>query len=210
MMRVFYLIVTFITFLIANAATAQTQVGRALVDGRVVILFDDKSWTFLEEIGAENEDDCASAHPLVSFCGLGDPWIETPAPSPTINAQYRFNAQTYGQIVVEEIGTDQGLNMQFMRDAVINNAAAATGQGPEDIVVLKTEPREIDGLAGEAVYYQFKFSGLDVVFLNVIIITKNSSFQIMTYAIAPEVTEQHMEIHQDFENNIKFTFGGAN
>ncbi|MEL6519878.1 MAG: hypothetical protein AAFQ66_02880, partial [Pseudomonadota bacterium] len=109
----------------------------------------------------------------------------------------------YAQFIVETIGTNDGMSQEIMRNAVVQNAAAGTGQNPEDIVVVNVSDTEIDGEAGETIVYQFGIDGLQVVFANTVVVMDDLTIQAMTYAIAPSYAETQQNLTSDLISAVK-------
>ena len=118
----------------ASPTLAQTVVGRAVVEGRTVTLFDDNSWTFDTEAVADTS--CQQVDPNVLFCDAGA-WRPLPKQQ-EFDALYSWEGEYYGGLIIEKFGRDQGLNIDLLRTAAITNAAGATGTTPEMIPVIDT------------------------------------------------------------------------
>lgn len=188
--------------LVPGHAQAQTAVGKALVAGKVVTLFDDGTWKYAD--GAPNTlaSGCDQITPEVEFCAASLGWTSSPGGSPEINAAYRIDARHYAQFIIEGLGTDDGLNAEFMRQVVLDNAEMATGTKPEVIDVL---PAALGELTGDTVVYKAKINGVNVVFSNSIFLKPKLAMQIMTYAIASDYSPDHAGFQVDLLANTKFS-----
>jgi hypothetical protein len=179
--------------LLAPTATlAQTVVGRAIVDGRPVTLLDNKTWAF----AGDTKPGCAELSPKLSFCGDPDRWVPSTKPNPDVIAAYRHDSLHYGQMIVEDIGTDQGLTMQAVRQFILEFAAASSGGVPP--IVISTEPATVGSLSGETIVYGFNVAGIDTVYANTILLGDTTLVQLITYQLGDEYTDKHAELHAEF------------
>jgi hypothetical protein len=181
-------------------AIAQSAVGKAVVGGKTVTLFDDGTWKYADTVGATPAGACDAVTPTVQFCAAALGWATTPPASSEINAAYRIDARHYAQYLIEDLGSDDGLTADFMRQVVLDNAKNATGNTPE---VVDVQPVSLDGLTGDTVVYTVKINGLDVVFANSVFVEQKRVMQIMSYAIGKEYTPQHAGYHAEFLANTK-------
>jgi hypothetical protein len=201
-MRHAMLKLAFAVALLAGPAMAQSVVGRALVEGRVALLFDNGTWSFEPQGTADAVNGCATITPRVQFCGQSLGWMSSTPASPEINAAYRIDARTYAQYLIEDLGTDDGLTPAYMRDVVLQNAEMVTGVPAE---VIDVQPATLGTLTGDTVTYRIKFNGLDVIYVNSIFLEPKVVMQIMTYEVGGTLTPEHTAIHADFLANTKLT-----
>jgi hypothetical protein len=182
-------------------AIAQEVVGTSVVDGSTVELLNDQTWRYRDNEDAV--DDCENLSLGVQFCGQSKGWVPMPKPNAMINAAYRFDSLHYGQIIIEALGTDQGVDLKFMREAVLQLAASATGVSVEQIPVPDTYTSTVSGLSGETIVYQVNVNGVDSVFVNTIVLGPNRVIQMMSYTLTDTFTEEQRIRHADFLSAIK-------
>ena len=185
---------------LSSLAHAQSAVGKAVVGGKTVTLFDDGTWKFADALDPSTPAACEAVTPTVQFCGAALGWTTTPPASAEINASYRIDARHYAQYLIEDLGSDDGLTADFMRQVVLDNAQMATGNTPE---VIDVQSVTLGALSGDTVVYKVKINGLDVVFANSVFVQPKRVMQIMTYAIGGEFTPQHAGYQADFLSNTK-------
>ena len=149
------------------AATAQTVVGRSVVDGKVALLFDNGTWSY--DAGASAEGACKAITPAVQFCGQGAGWSDAPPATAEINAAFRIDARHYAQYLIEDLGTEDGLTADFMRSVVLSNAKTSTGQEAE---IIDVRPATLGTLTGETIVFRVKMNGVDFVFANAIFLER--------------------------------------
>lgn len=188
-----------VSLAVPGFALAQSAVGKAVVGGKTVTLFDDGTWKYADA-GTSVQTACGDVTPTVQFCGASLGWTKTAPASAEINAAYRIDARHYAQYLIEDLGSDDGLTPDFMRQVVLDNAQMATGNTPE---VLDVTPVTLGRLAGDTVVYTVKINGLDVVFANSVFVEPKRVMQIMTYAIGKEYSSQHVGYHAEFLANTK-------
>ena len=200
-MRTLVLALSFLGVLF-NPAYAQSVLGKAIVDGRTVFILSDGTWRYEDELSTASGD-CTFIALGVSFCGSSRTWTPITPDGPEIDAAYWFDDLHYGQIITEGIGSDHGLDMEFMRAVVLENAATFSGRMASNIPVLDVRPAEIDGMEAETVVYSAEINGLSVVFANTIRILPQRAFQLVTYSIGSQFTDKHRNLHADFLEYIR-------
>lgn len=183
-----------LTTLAAGSGLTQTVVGRAIVDGERVELYSDKTWRFENE----PEPECKALGLGVSFCGDANRWAPSPPPTADIAAQYRFDDRHYGQYILEGLGVDDGITTKFMSDAVIQNAAGATGVTKADIPVLDSFDSKVNGFDATTIVYGLRFDQLDVVFVNTIVVLPKRTIQALTFAVGTDYSDMHKELNAEF------------
>lgn len=193
------LIAILCALLMAQSATAQEVLGRALIEGRNIAIFDDGTWEYTER----GDDECDLIARNVSFCGENAGWEPSVPPNADVAATYRFDDRHYGQMIIEGLGTNDGLTAAAMRDIVIQNAAAVIGGTTKDIAVLETYLSRVSGQTLETIVYALAIDGLDVVYANGIFTSPDRTMQLMTFAIGTEFTARHRELHDEFLSEIR-------
>ena len=176
---------------LATTVNAQGLVGKALVDGREVELFSDKTWRFSEE----SAEDCRTLSAKLAFCGNASEWKPTAAPTSDILAAFRHDDKNYGQFIIEDLGMAQGLTMPAVREFVLGFAEQAAGEPP---VIISTDPVTMGELTGETMVYAITISGVELIYVNSIFLSENTLLQAMTYQVASEYTPEHDALHAEF------------
>ena len=195
-----YVLALFVS-LTSTDLVAQEVLGRAIIDGREIAILDNGKWRYSEELAT----DCTHIANGIQFCGEAYGWTATQAPNADVTAQHRFDDRHYGQIIVEELGLNDGMTLKFMRSAVVENAATTTGQNVSDIVILDHFDSEIDGNVARTIVYQFDIDGLEVVFANGIVTSPTRTLQVMTFSVNTELTERHLELHAEYLSHYFLT-----
>ena len=183
----------------SDCASAQEAVGRSLVDGKSVTLFDNGTWAY------EGEQDlrCSKLGSGISFCGSKNSWKKTTSGSTEIAASYRHDDRHYAIVIVEQLGIEDGLTQEFMRGAVVSNAALAANVAEEEIIVVGIETEERFPFATETIVYGTSLEGLGVTYANTIVTQPHKTFQLITYAVGSDYTQEHKVLHRDFLDGIE-------
>jgi hypothetical protein len=191
------ILVAFLTLGTALPALAQQAVGKALVEGKPVILYSDKTWVF------ENPaDGCSFLTPKLTFCGDAKGWTPSRSPSPDVLAAFRLNDLTYAQFIYEDVGRSVGLTPEGVREFLLGIVEAMTGNLP---VVIETVPATVSGKPAETMVYAFEFNGLKVVYANTFVLGQSSLLQAQTYEIGETYSDAHRAVHAEFLTAIEYS-----
>lgn len=187
----------------ASVTLAQNVIGTTVVDGREVVLYQDKTWAFKQQ-ASEN---CEEINKFLRFCGDDFLWRKNPPPTDAIAAQYTPDPKLYLQYLPEGVGSKDGITYETFRKVAIQYASQASGITPDRVPILLSEDKVVSGHSGTTLAYHVDFSGTDVVFANTMIIGTDWSIQIQTYEIGVnQMTEKHTKHHAE---SLKLTRLGA-
>ena len=176
---------------------AQKVVGKALVEGKSVLLFDDRTWSF------ENATpDCQTLTAKLNFCGATLGWTPSTRPTPDVLAAFRLDSKTYANFIYEDLGTANGLTVEGVRDILLQIVQGQTGSIP---TVVETSSAKVGSLSAETLVYAFKISGLDVVYANTFVLGTNSLLQAQTYELTTNYSDKHRQVHADFLTAIQYS-----
>lgn len=189
------------SLMLSGQALSQSAVGKAVVDGRTVTLFDDGTWKYADAPTA-TQGACQDVTPTVQFCAAALGWASTQPSTPGVAAAYRIDARHYAQYLIEDLGSDDGVTVEIMRQVALKNAKTASGNTPEVIDVQRVS---MGRLTGDTMIYKVRINGLEAVFANSLFVEQKRVMQIMTYAIAGEYTPQHAGYHEKLLANTKLT-----
>lgn len=181
-------------------ASAQEILGTSVIDGRRISILDDGTWVYADPA----DENCRPLTEVLAFCGEANGWTATRPPSPDIIAQYRYDDRNYAQFVYEALGTDDGMSLEFMREAVIGNAAGAAGVGEAEIPVIEVYDTTLGASEGETVVYLVTLNGLKIVFANTVVVTPRHTLQAMTFSIGTGFTDAHRRLHAAFLGDVRF------
>jgi len=185
---------------LGNTALAQSQVGRAVVDGRTVVLLADGTWRFEDE--ATNKD-CQFSSGPVEFCGSAMTWRTMPdSGNPDIDAFYQYSERLFAMIILEGLGRNAGIDEEAFQSITLTNFASRTGTTAEDVPVLSVEDGELSGQDVRTLAYSGSVDGLPLVFANTLLLLDGHNAQFITYSIGQEFTEEHQNLHAQFLSDI--------
>jgi hypothetical protein len=175
----------------ASPAMSQGIVGKALVEGRTVLLFDDRTWAYEDATG-----NCPQLTARLSFCADTQNWTPSTRPTPDVLAAFRLNATTYANFIYEDLGTAMGLTSEGVRDLLLQIVSNQTGSLP---TVIESAPASVTDQPAETLVYAFKVAGLDVVYANTFVLTERSLLQAQTYEVGVTTfTDAHRQVHAGF------------
>jgi hypothetical protein len=200
--RLFIVSLSAVLVLSPIAVQAKEKVATALINGEIVELYSDRTWGYADKM-EDTDAGCVAVQSGVAFCGASLGWKQMPNNDPEIDALYRLNPKTFGMLLVEEIGTADGVGLKTMRGNVISNFAAGAEIMEEAVTVFGVEASSVSGVSGETVVYGGDFKGLNVVFSNTIVIQEKRTVQVVTYVLGSAPTEKSNALHQEFLSRSK-------
>jgi len=185
--------------------SAQEIVGSAVVDGEIVVLFADGSWQYRDNDINEDSGRCETIDLGLSFCGRDAGWSPRQVSSmPDADQVWSLNDRTYAAAILEGIGSDDGMTLEFMRDLALENVAAVSGTGIESIPVFDVFESSIGDLPGETMAYFAEVDGLEIVFANAMSVLPDRAFQIVLWWVSDEWTEDMKRLTHDFLAEMSF------
>ena len=176
---------------LAGMAHSQEIVGQAIVDGRIVNLFDNQTWAYSENV----DQSCRAVTARVQFCGSQDTWTPIELDNADVAAGFRHDDRHYAQFIIEEIGTDDGLSPDVMRQIVIDNAASASNKSPSEIPVLEVTETTLSGEAADTMVYIGDIDGFSFVFANTMYLASDFSMQVISFAVSDSYSDKHRTLH---------------
>ncbi len=193
-MRAQIAVLSILCALIAGLAAfhaAAEQVGTAVVKGRTVILDGNGTWRYKDDAqGPPSADGCDTVEVLEVCAGkLG--WTKVRNENiGDYSVLYVNSGKYYFGIIVEPYGTEDGVNMESLQRAIIENAATFTNTTPSAIPVLGTES-EVKGLPGfRSVTYSPSMSGTPFVFRNMFSVLPKQSIQMVFWGIGKQASPE--------------------
>lgn len=176
-------------------AQEASVVGTAILGGKRVELMSDNTWRFSEISAAKT---CVPINTLLSFCGSTLTWTPTSAVGSDFTRLYRNGSRTYGGVIYEDIGSADGMDIEFMRNVVIENAAAFAGIAPGEVPIYGVEDVTVDDVPGETVMYGVNLGALKFVYQNTILNWDHHTMQFVVWTVGDELTDQAREMNADF------------
>jgi hypothetical protein len=182
--------------IISGTASAQTQVGRTIIDGRDVLLFSDQTWRFVD---TGNASSCQFSSGPLTFCGAPSIWRTMPeSGNPDIDALYQLNEQTFGMIILEGLGRAAGVTAENLQAVVLGNFAMRVGIDRAQVPILEVAELDVDGRRLRTIVYTGSVDGLPLVFANTLLLLDNHNAQLITYSLGQAYSDAHRAAHLQF------------
>lgn len=182
--------------------SAQSVVGSGVVKGRSIDILSDNTWRYVG-VAKPTTDSCTLIKTPVRFCNSGGPWTSTKSISSDISAQYRYDDRHYGIFIVEDLGSEDGVTLEFMRETLLATMARASGTQPSEVEVLENTSTKIDGKESSLLIYRGTISGLPVVYANTIVLDSKHTYQIISSSIGKAFTPADRQISDDLVRRTK-------
>ena len=193
----------FATLFLSVPSYSASEIGKALIDGKIVILYDDKTWGFAD--GAEVSSACERLSNRIDFCKGATPYEQIAPANNELLGQFRKDDHNYAMVIEEEVGSKDGMTLEFMRNAIYENQIAG-GVKKEDIIVIDTTEGEEFGQNATFVAMATSLDGLKLVYAYTIMISETTSVQLITYALGQELTDEMVENHEEFLDLMRIDF----
>lgn len=193
----------FTTLSLSAPSHAAGELGKALIDGKIVILYDDNTWRF--EDAPEVSSACERLSNRIDFCKGTTPYAQIAPANNELLGQFRKDDRNYAMIIEEEVGSKDGMTLEFMRNAIYENQIAG-GVKKEDIIIIDTTEGEEFGQNATFVAMATSLDGLKLVYAYTIMISESTSVQLITYALGQELTDDMVNNHDEFLDLVKIDF----
>ncbi len=186
--------------LVPGIAFAQEVVGTGFVDGRKVELRSDNTWAFADKpvLSLPGSEDCLPINGSYEFCGKDLGWRVAQKIAIDAAASFSLNDRTYGLVITEALGVQDGMSLDFMAGAVISNAAVALNIRDEDITIFSTTDGQMFGDPSREMAYGADVDGLRFVYFNTLVVRETETLQFLMFSIGPEPTDTMREANSDF------------
>jgi hypothetical protein len=193
-----FLIAGLLGLLVSFGAQAQTILGNVEINGRNAIIYDDFSWKFEGDADNSNKvnlTDCGAIGDNHVFCGDKIGWGATSKLTPDSAGSYRYDDRNYATIILESVGSSDGLTLDFMENSIIRNASIGAGIGEADVERFETTDMTVNGHPGRKLVYGPKIDGLNFVYFNRFFITPKETPQMISFTIASTPDAATAELH---------------
>lgn len=192
------------TLCLALPLHAANEIGKALIEGKIVILYDDNTWQFEGEAKVVSSA-CDELSRRVEICKGGTPYEQIAPANNELLGQFRKDDRNYAMIVEEEVGSKDGMTLEFMRSAIFENQIAG-GVKKEDIIIIDTTEGEEFGQDSTFVAMATSLDGLKLVYAYTIMISDTTTVQLITYALGQELTDEIIDNHNEFLDLVRIDF----
>jgi hypothetical protein len=189
---------------LAFPAIAQDVVGTALVDGKRVELLSNNTWRIARAAGAGTSE-CELIGTLLTFCDASNDWNTSRAAGTDFLRIYRHSSRVYSGIIHDDVGSADGVDLEFLRKSAINIAAVSTGIRSEDVQIAGVVDAEVIGWPGEALTYAILIEGTPFTYQNTFVNSGNHSLQLMNWSLGPDVTDEATQMRESFLGGIRIS-----
>jgi hypothetical protein len=124
-------------------------------------------------------------------------------PSNEITTAYRYDDRHYAVFVIEELGSDDGITLDFMRNTALDRMASESGVKSSQVEVLENTSSKVGKKDSTLVVYRGKISGIYVVYANTIVIESKQVYQLITYSIGNDFSSNDRHVHDDLISRIR-------
>ena len=186
-----------LALILPSFATAE-KLATAVVNGRKVNVYSDKTWAYQDQL----QSSCESLDAHVSFCS-NDTWDKTSTSDPQQLAQYMNNKDQYGIIISEGLGLADGVNLEIMVDAALSNIATAWGINKSDIPVLKISDVEFEGMQSRRMAVLAEYQAMNVILIYTISLADGQAYQLITFRIGKNYGSTDETLHQSFIKHVE-------
>lgn len=191
------------------AVSFAKQVGTAVVNGRIVILDSDGTWKYQDEVKAKaggGNIEKAGCEKLEHFqlCLKTTGWTKANLPGDFIGS-YTTDQRYFIGIVYEPSGFNDGYTYEFLQQAIIQNAASASGTDPAKVPILdsKENATELEGY--HSVTYSPVINGAPFIFHNIFRIYPDRAVQFAFWTVGREYTDEFRKKVEEFTKGLSFT-----
>jgi len=180
--------------------SAQQAVETPPVESKAVTLHDDGTTRVADPQAA----DCELLMPGFTFCPPDAlPLDKQEATGPFVLADYIADNNMGVVFLGETKGRDDGTSPDSMRAAVIENVALATEVAPTDIPVIDVQATLVDDQPAETLVYLARFDGNAVVYANTMVLTDNTSLQIVVLAFEDTYTPEQRDLVETVNDAVQ-------
>lgn len=179
------------------------QVGSAIVNGRIVVLDSDGTWRYQDEAGQSSQGSGCETIEGADFCLSKINWKKTDG-SGDFAGLYVFANKYYFGVIFEPLGSDDGYTYEFLQDAILANAAAATGSNAKQVPVVNTSTNVEGKPEFRSITYNPTINGTPFVFHNVFKIYPKKAVQLVFWGLGTTVSSDFQGKIDEALANIDF------
>jgi hypothetical protein len=161
MLRMFLIAMSAVLSLFAAGVAAAEEAGRAQLNGRAIILQTDGTWKYAEDAAPAGNADCSDGKVIKSkklnlaVCVFA-PWKIDTTPNESMEFQLLEPDQ---DIFVGFVTERTAMPLEVLREAIISNAAKATGIRQEDVPVVSESKVMLNGKEWSYIEFDVDFKG---------------------------------------------------
>ncbi len=148
--------------------------------------------------------DCPVAVAPVRFCEADTGFHRMPqAINPDVNAFYEHSTGAAGMLIVETVGTADGLTLQMVRQNLIQNLADGGGVTTDAVLVWPEQTASVAGTTLPTMVYSGPINGTRATYANTVLLAPERLIQLITVNEADSYTPLHLHAHSEFLAHIR-------
>ena len=192
----FFLLIAFLMHM--SLLKAQEIIGRTTILGKEVEIFDNQTWRYATP--DKEFSDCEKLQLDIYFCNVSD-WKKVKA-SGEVDAMFELNSRTFLMFIIEEMGSDDGVSTQFMKEIALLNAAQGDEDKVDEIYEHFSKNRKTNGHDFLSVAYSTNISGIKFTMLNNIFVGQRKTMQAAIYTVGDKVTNSQLVSNEILLENL--------
>lgn len=95
------------------------------------------------------------------------------------------------------------MTQDFMRNAMLQYAAQATGVPVDQVPVLDAATTVVNDVPAERISYSLNVGGIDVVYQNTVVVTEDHTFQFLVWTIGSSFEDAERAVAADFLSRVR-------
>jgi hypothetical protein len=200
-MRIFVksLILSTLSVFLSLPAISQSILGTAIINNKTVEVLDNNTWRY-KSSDRQDLSKCDSFKLGVYFCN-DEKWRSIDA-SGDANYMYMVDDRTYVMFIIEQMGSDDGVTQEFMKNIAIDYAAKASNTRNENIPQHFSKSSAVNNNDYLNLAYSAQIDGVSFTFINNIYVGKVVTMQAITYGVGPKVTDKLLAVNKTLIENI--------
>ncbi|MEM1087320.1 MAG: hypothetical protein AAGH90_06290 [Pseudomonadota bacterium] len=194
-----FIAVMFSICLMAPLAAAQGIIGSTTIDGKKINILEGNVWVY----ATPSNSDCDTLSATISFCNEGSAWKAEDIGAPDALQTYVYGDKFAAIMIEDNLGSNDGITVDAIEKFAIDNAATAGGVSVDQVKRLGKRNVKLGGSNAREISYAVNVDGLDLVYVNTLVVRDEWTYQFMTYSLGLVVTPQHKTLHDQFIDDIE-------
>lgn len=179
------------------------QVGTAVVNGRIVIIDGNGTWRYQDEAGQSAQNSGCETIEGADFCLTKINWKKTDG-SGDFAGLYVYSNKYYFGVIFEPLGAEDGYTYEFLQDAILANAASATGSNAKQVPVSGTSTTVEGKPEFRSITYNPTINGTPFIFHNVFKIYPKKAVQLVFWGLGTQISSDFQAKIDEALANIDF------
>lgn len=157
-----------------------------------------------EALDGTSSDACPLVVAPVRFCGTGPAFTLTPqTDNPDVTAYYATPEGIQALMIIEPLGTADGLTVPDMQASALQILSGATGQPAESQPILGRSTIPVMGIPSPNFIYRGVVGGIPIVYSNTMVLREHTVSQFITLETGVTTySPRHQDLHTRFLGQI--------